>query len=152
MNSVVIWFLIGVACMIGELFTASFIVVFFGIGAWAAALVAAVYAGLEQELTAFLLVSLLSLLFLRRRLVTVFQGQKADAPSGCTSDAAPTFAYAGALAEVSRAIPAGGVGEVSLGGSFWRAKSSHFLPEGTRVRVKGPSQEDVLVLEVEPVQ
>ena len=63
MNPIVIWFAIGVACMAGELFTASFVVVFFGAGAWAAALVAAVHPGPEQELAAFLLVSLASLLF-----------------------------------------------------------------------------------------
>ena len=140
MNPIVIWFAIGVACMAGELFTASFVVVFFGAGAWAAALVAAVHPGPEQELAAFLLVSLASLLFLRRRLVTVFRGNKADASA------------TGAFAEVTKDIPAGGIGEIELGGSFWRASSSMAAPAGSRVRVKGPSPADMLVLEVEAVQ
>ena len=107
MNPIVIWFAIGVACMAGELFTASFVVVFFGAGAWAAALVAAVHPGPEQELAAFLLVSLASLLFLRRRLVTVFRGNKADASATASgSGGAPEFVHTGAFAEVTKDIPA----------------------------------------------
>ena len=56
MNAIVIWFVIGIACMVAELFTPAFIIAFFGIGAWAAALVAAICPGLEQELAAFLIV------------------------------------------------------------------------------------------------
>ena len=153
MNPIVIWFAIGVACMAGELFTASFVVVFFGAGAWAAALVAAVHPGPEQELAAFLLLSLASLLFLRRRLVTVFRGNKADASATASgSGGAPEFVHTGAFAEVTKDIPAGGIGEIELGGSFWRASSSMAAPAGSRVRVKGPSPADMLVLEVEAVQ
>ena len=54
MNAVVAWFVIGAALMVAELFTPAFIIVFFGVGAWAAALVAAVHPGLEGELVAFL--------------------------------------------------------------------------------------------------
>ncbi len=155
MSPVVIWFVIGVACLVGELFTTSFVVFFFGVGAWAAALVAAIHSGLEQELVAFLLVSLASLLFLRRRLVAIFRGNKADAPSArpdVSPEGAPEFAYTGALAEVTQAIPAGGIGEIALGGSFWRALSPVAVAKGARVRVKGPSPADMLVLEVETVQ
>ena len=49
MNAVVAWFVIGAALMVAELFTPAFIIVFFGVGAWAAALVAAVHPGLEGE-------------------------------------------------------------------------------------------------------
>lgn len=154
-SPVIIWFVIGVACMVGELFTTTFVVFFFGLGAWAAALVAAVHAGLEQELAAFLLVSVASLLILRRRLVAVFRGSRADAPSGTPGGlpaGAPEFAHTGALAEVTKEIPAGGIGEIELGGSFWRALSPETVAKGARVRVKGPSPEDVLVLEVEAVR
>lgn len=155
MNAVIVWFVIGVACLAGELFTTSFVLFFFGVGAWAAALVAAVHSGLEQELIAFLLVSLTSLLFLRRRLVAVFRGSKADAPSarpGVSPDGAPEFVHTGALAEVTQDIPAGGIGEIALGGSFWRAFSPVTVARGTRVRVKGPSPADMLVLEVETAE
>lgn len=88
MNAVVAWFVIGAALMVAELFTPAFIIVFFGVGAWAAALVAAVHPGLEGELVAFLAVSVLSLFLLRRRLVTTFQGRRTEARQG-----APEFAY-----------------------------------------------------------
>ena len=151
MNAVIVWFVIGVACLLGELFTISFVLFFFGVGAWAAALVAAVHSGLEQELAAFLLVSLASLLVLRRRLVAIFRGGKADAP-GASPEGAPEFTHAGALVEVTQEIPAGGVGEIALGDSFWRACSPVAVAKGGRVRVKGPSPADMLVLEVETVE
>ena len=47
MNAVVAWFVIGAALMVAELFTPAFIIVFFGVGAWAAALVAALAAAIE---------------------------------------------------------------------------------------------------------
>lgn len=145
MNAVIVWFVIGAAFMVAELFTPAFIVVFFGVGAWAAALAAALWPGLDHELAAFLVVSVLSLFLLRRRLVATFQGRRADArPNGAA------FAYAGRQAEVTRAIPAGGEGEIALGGSFWRATSATAVESGAPVRVLGPVPDDELLLRVEP--
>lgn len=146
MNPVVVWFVLGAALMAAELFTPSFVIVFFGVGAWAAALVAALWPGLTQELGAFLTVSLFSLLLLRRRLVDTFQGRRAEARGN-----APLFPHAGRQAETTRAIPAGEVGEISLGGSFWRATASVDVPAGGWVRVIAPTPEDELLLVVEPL-
>ena len=145
MNAVVAWFVIGAALMVAELFTPAFIIVFFGVGAWAAALVAAVHPGLEGELVAFLAVSVLSLFLLRRRLVTTFQGRRTEARQG-----APEFAHVGRQAEVTQAIPAGGEGEIALGGSFWRATATAAVPRGATVRVLGPLPDDELLIRVEP--
>lgn len=145
MNPVIIWFVLGAALMVAELFTPAFIIVFFGVGAWAAALVAAVWPGLEQELAAFLIVSVLALFLLRRRLVRTFQGRRTEARQGL-----PEFAYIGRQAEVTRSIPAGGEGEIALGGSYWRATSSGNIPAGSTVRVLGPVPDDELLIRVEP--
>ena len=145
MNAVVAWFVIGAALMVAELFTPAFIIVFFGVGAWAAALVAAVHPGLEGELVAFLAVSVLSLFLLRRRLVTTFQGRRTEARQG-----APEFAYVGRQAEVTQAIPAGGEGEIALGGSFWRATATAAVPRGATVRVLGPLPDGELLIRVVP--
>lgn len=145
MNPVVVWFVIGAALMVAELFTPAFIIVFFGVGAWAAALVAALWPGLEQELAAFLVVSVLSLFLLRGRLVATFQGRRTEAGQN-----GPVFAYLGRQAEVTRPIPAGGEGEIALGGSYWRATSATEVPRGAVVRVLGPLPDDELLIRVEP--
>ncbi len=144
MNPIIVWFALGAALMLAELFTPAFVIVFFGVGAWAAALTAAVWPGLEQELAVFLIVSLLALIFLRRRLVSVFQGRQSVAKN------APDFPHAGRQAEVTRDIPAGAEGEIALGGSFWRATSTDALPKGAQVRVLAPAPMDELLLIVEP--
>lgn len=146
MNPVIIWFVLGAALMAAELFTPAFIIVFFGVGAWAAALVAAVWPGLEQELAAFLVVSVLALFLLRRRLVRTFQGRRTEA-----SQSMPAFAYIGRQAEATRPIPAGGEGEIALGGSYWRATSDAAVTEGATVRVLGPVPDDELLIRVEPL-
>lgn len=145
MNAVIVWFVIGAALMLAELFTPGFVLVFFGAGAWAAALVAAVHAGLEGELVAFLVVSVLSLFLLRRRLVNTFQGRRTEARQG-----APEFAYTGRQAEVTRDIAAGGEGEIALGGSFWRATAPVAVARGAAVRVLDPVPGDELLIRVEP--
>jgi membrane protein implicated in regulation of membrane protease activity len=145
MNAIVVWFIIGAVLMVAELFTPSFIIVFFGVGAWAAALVAAIAPGLEQELAAFLVVSLASLLLLRKRLVNTFQGKEALARQN-----APEFPHINRQADVTQAIPAGGEGEISLGGSFWRATSAVAIEKGGQVRVLAPEPDNELLLRVEP--
>lgn len=145
MNAVIIWFVIGAVLMVAELFTPAFVIVFFGVGAWAAALVAALHPGLEGELVAFLVVSVLSLFLLRRRLVDTFQGRRTEARQG-----APEFAYSGRQAEVTQDIAAGGEGEIALGGSFWRATAPVAVARGTRVRVLDPVPGDELLILVEP--
>lgn len=146
MNPVIVWFVIGAVLMVAELFTPAFIIVFFGVGAWAAALVAALWPGLEGELVAFLVVSVLSLFLLRRRLVSTFQGRRSDARRG-----GPEFPYIGRQAEVTQPIPAGGEGEIALGGSFWRATSATAVERGATVTVEGPLPGDELMIRVRPL-
>ncbi|MCH5277539.1 MAG: NfeD family protein [Desulfovibrionaceae bacterium] len=145
MNAVIVWFVVGAALMVAELFTPGFVIVFFGVGAWAAALVAALHPGPEGELVAFLAVSVVSLFLLRRRLVNTFQGRRSEASQG-----APEFAHRGRQAEVTQDIAAGGEGEIALGGSFWRATSPVAVARGTVVRVLDPVPGDELLIRVEP--
>jgi membrane protein implicated in regulation of membrane protease activity len=145
MNAVIIWFVIGAVLMVTELFAPGFVLVFFGAGAWAAALVAALWPGLTRELFTLLAVSLLSLFFLRHRLVTTFQGRKSEARQG-----APEFIHTGRQAQVTQAIPAGGEGEISLAGSFWRATSGTALEQGRQARVLGHAPDNEILIVVEP--
>ena len=56
--------------------------------------------------------------------------------------------HAGKMGTVTRPIPVNGVGEISVGGSFWRAVSPEAQPEGAQVRVLGHIPDDELTLEV----
>ncbi len=145
LSPVLIWFFIGVVAVIVELLSYSFVVVFFGIGAWAAALVAAFYPGLELELVVFIVVSLASLFLLRRKLMVTFQGRKRSAKE----ELIQAFPHAGRYAEVIREIPAHKEGEISMGGSYWRATADILIPVGTEVKVIAPVEDDELLLRVE---
>lgn len=145
MNAVIVWFVIGAALMAAELFLPGFILVFFGVGAWAAALTAAIRPGMVQELIALLAVSLCSLFFLRHRLVTTFQGRKSEVRQNV-----PEFIHAGRQAQVTQSIPAGGEGEISLSGSFWRATSRVALEQGSQVRVISHAPDNEILIVVEP--
>lgn len=76
MNAMTIWFLIGALLMLIELFSPAFIMLFFGIGAWAAAITAHFYPGIEQELITLIVTTVASIVFLRKRLIDTFQGTK----------------------------------------------------------------------------
>lgn len=151
MNAVMIWFIVGGVLMVAELFTPAFILVFFGIGAWAAGLTAVFWPGLEREIVVCLVVAIASLLFLRQRLVSVFQGRSTNARDSARSGA-PEFPHIGRQAQVTRAIPAGGEGEISLGGSYWRATSPVAVAEGGTVRVLQPVDNDELLLMVQVLE
>ncbi len=147
LSPALIWFLIGVAAVIIELLSYSFVIIFFGVGAWAAALVAALRPGLELELVVFIVVSLASLFLLRRKLITTFQGRKRSAKE----ELIQAFPHAGRHAEVIREIQANKEGEIAMGGSYWRATAGQNIPVGTEVKVIAPVDDDELLLKVEPL-
>lgn len=151
-----LWFLIGVAFFAAELFFPTFITFFFGFGAWAAALASGLGVNLPVALIIFTSVSVSSLLLLRHMLVATFKGRSrfssghenatpedADDPS-----APPPFILTGQQATVSRRITPQTIGEVTVGGSFWRATSESEIPEGTRVVIFGHDKENDLLLHV----
>jgi len=65
MDAWVIWIVLAVAFGVGEIVTTSFFLAPFGVGALAAAVVAAVGGGLVVSVAVFILVSVLMLLFVR---------------------------------------------------------------------------------------
>ena len=75
-----LWFLAGIAVILAELAIPGFVIIFFGLGCWGAAVVAALapeaYAG---QVLAFLIVSLTSLVTLRKIAMRIFVG-RSDAP------------------------------------------------------------------------
>ena len=145
MDATLIWFLIGAGFILLELVSFMFIFAFFCIGAWAAALVAAIFPGLEQEIITFIVVTILSLLILRKKMVEIFQGN--ESKTNPTSN----FPHSGRQAEVVTDITPHREGEISLGGSFWRATAKTDIPAGSAVTVLSCVENDELLLLVEPI-
>ena len=139
MSPAVIWFCIGIACFAGEIFTPNFVLMFFGLGALAAALVSLFVPSTVTELIVFSIVSVASLLLLRNHVLRSLWGRdrKASEQDTSLSGQPGQSGQTGRTGIVSRAIPVGGEGEIALGGSYWRALADEALPEGTPVRVTG---------------
>lgn len=144
MSATVIWFLVGVALFGSELFMPLFVLFFFGLGAWAAGLVSVFVAELPVTLGVFSVTSVVSLLLLRKMLVRTFTGRVRLASS--SNGSAST--QAGKLCVVSMPIDPPHAGEVSLGGSFWRAVADKPMAVGKTVRVLDHVSGDELMLQV----
>ena len=136
MSVAAMWFILGIILLAVELVSPVFVLFFFGLGAWAAGVTALFVDDLAIEVVVFGASSVVFLLSLRRLFVRSFRGK-----TQISSDAAK-------MGTVTRPIPVNGVGEISVGGSFWRAVSPEAQPEGAQVRVLGHIPDDELTLEV----
>jgi membrane protein implicated in regulation of membrane protease activity len=126
---IILWLAVAVLTGLGELLTGSFVLLPFTLGALAAAAVAAVGGGLALVLPVFLVVSVLSLFWLRR-FASRFSAAAADIRAGAGRY---VDAVGVATTDVSRLAP----GRVRIDGESWRAicDSDTTIPTGGRVRV-----------------
>lgn len=111
-----LWALLGAALIIADLFTATFVLFFFGVGAVVTALTT--WAGLTPQFGSQLLCFSLTAAgatVLFRKTAKKYFGKRADTPE--YSD------YLGQRAVVTEPIPAGGEGRVKFRGSEWIAFS-----------------------------
>ena len=155
MNAPLLWFILGAAFFVAELMTPAMVLLFFGVGAWAAALAALMGLGFAWQLITFICLSLLTLLFLRRRLRAVFGGRAHRVPAGnCNGhgeESCTTHPLAGRQGVISKVVYPGKIGEVSIDGSFWRATAHEHITAGSPVLVLGADPGNALVLRVQPV-
>ena len=126
---ILVWAIVAVISGIGELLTGSFLLLPFAIGATAAALAAALGAGLSIVLPLFLLVSLGSLVWLRRF------ADRSDEEAPVIQAGAGR--YVGARGRVTEEIAGPTEGRVQIDGQLWRALAANQEPiaSGTEVRV-----------------
>lgn len=153
MSAPLLWFLLGLAFLLVELAAPTLVLIFFSAGAWVTACAALLGLPPAWQLVLFILVSLLTLLVLRRHLRAVFGGRAhraadADAQGGH----APGHPLTGRVGLVSKALRPGEVGEVSIDGSFWRAVADEEIHAGRAVRVLGTRPDDALLLRVAPTK
>ena len=125
-----LWLAAGLALVVAELATPSgFFIIFFGIGALIVGVLArlGVITSLPLQVLAFSVVSVLSLVLLRGRLRTSFQGPPRPSVDSLIGD----------LAIVRESLSPGVVGRVEVRGSAWSARntSNVTLDPGQRARV-----------------
>jgi len=133
-NYTLLWVLLGVLFFIVEMITPGFVLMFFGIGAWVAAIVA--WTGLSGSLTiqiiVFLVFSLLSLLLLRNRFSGFFRGRV----SGKQPPEDSITSVKGQKAIAMTDIKPDDVGcKVEFNGTMWDADADEFIAKGTKVEI-----------------
>jgi len=130
MKTTIFWLILGVLFLIAEIFTPSFFIMWFGIGAFAAMLVAFLFENsvLYQSI-AFILVSLILVLFTRKL---------AQKMSGKPSRLIVQDEMIGRIGVVTETITAdGGKGFVRIDKEIWRARSrsEQEIPIGAKIKV-----------------
>ena len=123
-----IWATIGVAFLIAEIATVTFILCFLGVGAIIVSLTTwiGLTPGINSQLIVFSVSSVLMLLLFRKTAKRLFSG---------SNDAPPD--YQGQKVKVIKAIPAGGEGSIVYRGSDWIAFSdcTESIREGDTVEI-----------------
>ena len=140
-----VWFLIGLVLLVGELITPGLIIFFFGIGAWVTALVC-LFANisLNLQLLIFLITSVASLLCLRKFLTGIFKGH-----IGSKQDMQVNLEeFAGKRVVVKKKITPKLPGKVELNGVDWEAAADTEINEGEVVEIVG---KDDLTLKVKNI-
>ena len=124
-----LWILAAVGLAVAELFTTSFFLIMFAIGAVAAAAAAALDAPVTVQALLFVIVSLLATLGLRPTLRRYF-GRDADEPT-------PVAEIAGSEAVVLERVD-DRQGMIKIDGEFWQARAleaDQVIEPGERVHV-----------------
>jgi len=143
----IIWFLVGVAFLIAELFLPGFILIFFTAGCWIVGLIVWL-ADIELSIQILIFaVSSLALLFsLRKYSIKTFKGTTRDDLDDHYADS-----KIGKTAVVTKAITLSTPGEIKVMGSFWRAISDINIKEGQSVIITSQESEDGLTFTVKPI-
>ncbi len=143
-----IWFLVGLALALSEIFLPGIILVFFGAGAWIVALTTwwGWTDSLASQLAVFTVASLILLVALRRAIRNRFLGHTTNTEDGSANLDEFTGATVKVLTDIS---PDGGDGSVEFKGASWKARSRDTLAEGERAEV---ITADGIVLEVRRIQ
>lgn len=145
-----IWFLVGTVLLLAELALPGFVLLFFALGAYAAALCAyGLGLGTGGQFVVFLAASVAGMALLRRMFLRVFRGRthspaRDDAENGAEGGPGGGSADTGVgkTAVATRAMGPGQPGEIKFRGSFWRALSEETIGEGENVVIIGLAQND----------
>jgi len=142
-----VWFLAGIAVMLAELAVLGFVIIFFGLGCWGAA-VAAVFVpdAYSAQVTVFLIVSVASLMTLRKVAMRVFVGHS-EGPESEELGNVPV----GARITLDQDLEAGRVGRVRFRGAMWDAVSEDRIPAGSDAEITGVDKANRSCLKIKGV-
>lgn len=134
-SSWLLWFLAAIAFATLELFLPVFIFLFFGIGCLGVALALLMFdIPLSQQLGVFITVTISSLVVLRKWMMSIFRGVKADR-NGKDFDDFPYRERVQVLRDIRPPQP----GRVQHRGTAWDAVADESIEQGSTVEIVGPS-------------
>lgn len=134
-----LWFIAGIVLFGMELFVPGFVLFFFAIGAWMAAVAAGLLeVGINGQIIVFLIASILSLVSLRSLVKKVFAGEKVQVDSTDQPLATP-----GTTCVVVSDILPPAEGKIKYSGTNWRAIAKEKINAGEMVEII--SQEGLLM-------
>ena len=124
------WFLVGLVLFVLELIVPGFVIFFFGFGAWVTALICLIaHPGTNLQIIIFAVISVLSLIALRRMIQNKFFSNKRDADGVDTVEDEFTGKEGTALIDFGP----GRKGKVEFKGTNWSAESDSEIKEGQSV-------------------
>lgn len=130
------WALIGVLCIGLEIVMPGFVIFFFGMGGLVTALFCLIPAVADMawlQIVLFVVLSVLSLLFLRKRFTKIFEGTVFDARKGN-----PEEDGIGSVADVIEATGSVNEGRIRFRGTTWKSRTREGeLPAGSPCRILG---------------
>ena len=135
-NPTLLWFLLGLALILLEFVVPGVILVFFGIGAWAAAVTTyfGLTASFQSQLLVFAVASVLLLVVLRKWIKGKFYGHVADVQDQTQN----LDEFSGhSVAVLQDVIPNKMEGVVEFKGARWRADSDEHIKKGEIAIITG---------------
>jgi inner membrane protein len=142
-----VWFLAGIAVMLAELAVPGFVIIFFGLGCLGAAAVAAFAPdSYSAQVGVFLIVSVASLITLRKVAMRVFVG-RSEGPESEDSGNVPL----GARITLDQDLEAGRVGRVRFRGAMWDALSEDRIQAGSDAEITGVDKDNRSCLKIKGV-
>jgi membrane protein implicated in regulation of membrane protease activity len=126
----VMWFLIGLVLLLAELALPSFILIFFGIGAWTTTFTTWITGiGTEAQIAVFLIASLVSLFTFRKKFLLSFEKAKPDTRfEDVESD------FIGKTAITTETVD-NVTGHVMFNGTSWKAISEELIEKDQNVEI-----------------
>lgn len=139
-----IWFVVGIAVSLSEMVMPGFIILFFGIGCLGAAVLAAVLPdAYTAQIATFIVVTVLSLVTLRKMAMRIFVG-KSELAQGEGSDQN----FVRARVTIEHELEPGQETQVRYRGSIWRASAAEHITANTEAEIVGfdPIDKSCLIL------
>lgn len=142
-----VWFLAGIAIMLAELAIPGFVIIFFGLGCWGAAAVAFFSPNAySAQVAVFVIVSVASLMMLRRVAMRVFVGRSEGQENEDLGNIPK-----GSRITLDQDLEAGQIGRVRFRGTMWDAISEDRIPAGSDAEITGVDKANRSCLKIKGV-